>query len=259
MSTEDIDPSQWIRRYGQAGNAARRLVCFPHAGGSASFFHPLALRFAQDADVVSLQYPGRQDRRREPLITAIDTYADQLTTVLASMPDVPTVFFGHSMGAVLAFEVARRLEDRGIDVPRSIIASGRRAPSTVRDDEQVHLRDDNGIIAELKLLNGTGAQLFGDDEIVRMAMPGIRGDYQAIETYSCAPGVTVRCPITVLVGREDPKATLEESEAWRGHTTGDFRLKTFPGGHFYLSEHQSAVNGEIAVELEKLTPVTSRV
>jgi surfactin synthase thioesterase subunit len=255
--TEDLDPGLWIRRYAKASAADRRLVCFPHAGGSASFFHPLAQRFAADTDVVSLQYPGRQDRRREPLITDIGTYADRLTAVLTSMPDLPTVFFGHSMGAVLAFEAARRLQDRERTVPLSLIVSGRRAPGTHRD-EQVHRRDDRGIIAELKLLNGTGAQLFGDDEVMRMALPAIRGDYQAIETYVCAPGATVRCATTVLVGRADPKATLEESEAWRDHTTGDFRLKAFPGGHFYLSEHQSAVNAEIAAELEKISPTSGR-
>ncbi|MEC3981278.1 thioesterase II family protein [Amycolatopsis sp. H20-H5] len=257
MTTEDIDPSLWIRRYAKASDADRRLVCFPHAGGSASFFHPLAQRFAADTDVVSLQYPGRQDRRHEPLITDIGSYADRLTAVLTSMTDVPTVFFGHSMGAVLAFEVARRLEDRGAAIPSSLIVSGRRAPATCRD-EQVHRQDDQHIIAELKLLNGTGAQLFGDEEVMRMALPAIRGDYQAIETYACAPRVTVRCAITVLVGRADPKATLDESAAWRDHTTGDFRLKSFPGGHFFLSEHQSAVNGEIAAELGKLSPVPSQ-
>jgi surfactin synthase thioesterase subunit len=255
--TEDIDPGLWIRRYAKTSGPGRRLVCFPHAGGSASFFHPLAQRFAADTDVVSLQYPGRQDRRREPLITDVETYADRLASVLMSMPGLPTVFFGHSMGAVLAFEVARRLQDREPAVPRSLIVSGRRAPSTYRD-EQVHRRDDQGIIEELKLLNGTGAQLFGDDEVMRMALPAIRGDYRAIETYACAPGATVRCATTVLVGRADPKATLAESEAWRDHTTGDFRLKSFPGGHFYLSEHQPAVNAEIAAELEKVSPMPGR-
>lgn len=203
-------------------------------------------------DVVSLQYPGRQDRRREPCIDDIGTLADRITAELLALSDKPTVFFGHSMGAVLAFETAWRLERVGTGAPGAVIASGRRGPSTHRD-EAVHRRDDDGVIAEMKLLNGTDAAVLGDDEIIRMAMPSIRSDYRAIETYTCAPTRRVRCPITVLTGEADPKTTLDEAHAWEDHTEGAFRLKTFPGGHFFLSRQQPAVNAEIAQEIRALS------
>jgi surfactin synthase thioesterase subunit len=256
VSTADNTTSQWIRRYHPAADAEARLVCFPHAGGSASYFHPVSARFSPRVDVVSLQYPGRQDRRREPCIDTIVTLADCITTELLGLSPKPTVFFGHSMGAVLAFETAWRLEQRGISAPGALIASGRRGPSTVRD-ERVHERDDHGIIAELKELNGTDTAVLGDEDILRLALPSIRSDYRAIETYSCESGRRIKCPITVLVGEADPKATVAEAEAWAQHTESAFRIKIFPGGHFYLSRHQGAVNDEIHRELRALSTTTA--
>lgn len=245
----DDATTAWIRRYHPSADSDVRLVCFPHAGGSASFFHPVSARFTPDADVVALQYPGRQDRRREPCVEDIGELADRLCEELQGLSEKPTVFFGHSMGAVLAFEVVVRLEALGANPPRTMIASGRRAPSSVRD-EQVHRRDDEGVVAELRLLNGTDSAVFGDDELLRMALPAIRGDYRAIETYRCQEGRRVRCAITVLTGDADPRTSLEEASAWQEHTDGAFRLQAFPGGHFFLADHQSAVNAEVRKELD---------
>lgn len=252
-----VDPSKWIRRYTSAADAPIRLVCFPHAGGSASFFYPLAGALP-DVDVISLQYPGRQDRRREPSIPDIAGYTEQIAEVLATLPRRPTVFFGHSMGATLAFEVTHRLADSPAQAPKAIVVSGRRGPSTHRD-ESVHLRDDNGIIEEIKLLNGTNVALLGDEEILRMALPSIRSDYRAIETYTCPADRVVHCPVTVLIGDSDPRASLAEARNWRQHTTSDFRMRTFPGGHFYLTDHQPDIIAEISTELAKLAPSRSAV
>jgi surfactin synthase thioesterase subunit len=152
------------------------------------------------------------------------------------------------MGAVLAFEVARLLE-RDDDVElRRLFASGRRAPSTHRD-ETVHLRDDDGLVAELRALSGTDSQILGDEELLRMILPAIRSDYTAIETYSSTPERRIRTPITVLVGDTDSRVTLPEAQQWRVHTTGECVIRTFPGGHFYLAEQHAQVNGLVAEAL----------
>jgi len=257
VNLADNATTSWIRRYHPAPGAGTRLVCFPHAGGSASYFHPVSARFAPDVDVVSLQYPGRQDRRREPCVDTIARLADLVTNELADLSDKPTVFFGHSMGAVLAFETAWRLEQRGARAPGAVLASGRRGPSTVRD-ERIHERDDDGVLDEVRELNRLDMTVIGDDEILRMALPAIRADYRAIETYACPVGRRVRCPVTVLIGDQDPKVTAAEAENWGEHTEGGFRMEVFPGGHFFLARHQSAVNGEILRELRALgTPAAA--
>ncbi|THA34087.1 thioesterase [Streptomyces sp. A1277] len=234
-----IDTDLWMRRYFPSGEAKVQLVCLPHAGGSASFFRPVAQALRPRVEVLAVQYPGRQDRRHEALIDDLGALADQVCEAVAATVDRPFAFFGHSMGSTLAFEVTRRLEARGT-FPLRLFVSARRAPSAHRD-EQVHLRDDEGLISDVRALSGTSQQVFGDEELMRMVLPAIRGDYRAAETYRYTPGPRLRCPVTALTGDSDPKATIAEVEAWRGHTDGDFDLRTYSGGHFYLLDHTAQV------------------
>jgi pyochelin biosynthetic protein PchC len=234
-----FDTDLWIRRYFPSPDAEVQLICLPHAGGSASFYRPVAQALTPHIEVLAVQYPGRQDRHRERLIDDIGTLADRVCEAVAAAVDRPFAFFGHSMGATLAFEVARRLESRGRHAVR-LFASGRRAPSADRD-ERVHLRDDDGLIADVRALSGTSQQVFGDEELMRMVLPAIRGDYRAAETYRYAPGPALSCPVTALTGDRDPKATRDEVAAWQSHTTGEFQLKTYAGGHFFLLDHVADV------------------
>src|SRR5579875_253025 len=154
MSHSSSGDDLWCRRYRPAANAAARLVCLPHAGGSAPFFLPVSAALSPaGVDVLAIQYPGRQDRRAEPPIGDMAVLADRLYGVLRRQPEMPTTLFGHSMGAILGFEVARRLEAAGRG-PVHLFVSGRRGPATFRD-ERIHQRDDAGILAELRKMNGT--------------------------------------------------------------------------------------------------------
>jgi surfactin synthase thioesterase subunit len=225
----------WCRRYRPARNATARLVCLPHAGGSATFFLPVSAALSPGVDVVAIQYPGRQDRRTERPLDDMAVLADRIHAILQRQPEMPTTLFGHSMGAVIGFEVTRRLEAEGHG-PVRLFASGRRAPSTYRN-ETVHLRDDEGILAEVRKMAGTASSVLGDDEIMRAALPALRADYRATETYTCPPETTVNCPVTTLTGDNDPKTTVDEAKAWAKHTTGSFDLRVFAGGHFYLTDH----------------------
>ncbi|MEV5409874.1 alpha/beta fold hydrolase [Thermopolyspora sp. NPDC052614] len=230
----------WCRRYRPADTAAARLVCLPHAGGPASFFLPVARELAPLVDVVSIQYPGRQDRRAETPLTDLQALADQVYAVLRHQMDLPLTLFGHSMGASLAFEVALRMEADG-HTPVRLFASGRRAPSVFRE-ETVHRMDDAGLLAEIRRLNGTSSLVLDDAELMRAALPALRADYQAAELYRALPGATVNCPITVLTGDRDPKTSLDDAHAWARHTTCDsFEVEVFPGGHFFLTEQADDV------------------
>ncbi|MFI5908334.1 thioesterase II family protein [Dactylosporangium sp. NPDC051541] len=237
----------WLRRYHPHDDAPVRLVCFPHAGSSAPYFLPMAAGLSAAVDVLSVQYPGRQERRHEPLIDNVDTLADRCTEVLRPALDRPFALFGHSLGATVAFEVARRLEAEARG-PVHLFASGRRAPSRNRD-ESVHRRDDDGIIAEMRSLSGTDTRVFAEEELLRMVLPILRNDYKAAETYEYRDGPLLRCPITVLTGHDDPKVSVEEAEAWREHTAGRSVLHVYGGGHFFLAEHISAVLALVGASL----------
>jgi len=251
--------SRWLRTFQPAPNARARLVCLPHAGGAASFFRPLAQALAPDVEVLAVQYPGRQNRFTEECEEDIGALADAVTAALrahraayaveAPEPQraLPLALFGHSMGAIVAFEVARRLEAGAGDAagggvaPVALFASGRRAPSRTRHGETLHQCEDAALIEELRSLNATDSALFEDEEMLSMVIPMIRADYKAIETYRYEPGPPLRCPVTVLLGEGDPKATEEEAADWRRHTAGAFEFRTYPGGHFFLTEHQDEV------------------
>jgi surfactin synthase thioesterase subunit len=244
MPFSPADDKLWCRRYRPSTTAAARLVCLPHAGGSAPFFLPVASALSPAVDVVAIQYPGRQDRRAERPLTDVRALADRIHDIMLRQPPLPLTFFGHSLGASIAFEAVRRLQASGYQ-PVHLFASGRRAPSEHRD-ENVHLLSDNGILAEVRRLNGTASSVLNDDELMRAALPALRADYQAAETYRCAPGVTIGCPITVLTGDSDPKTTAPEASAWTGHTTGTCTVRTFPGGHFFLAAHAAEITDILA-------------
>ncbi|MEU7649337.1 thioesterase II family protein [Streptomyces huasconensis] len=243
-ATDRTTPS--VRRFHPSA-AGVRLVCFPHAGGAASYFYQVSKQLRPVADVLAVQYPGRQERRKEPCLTGVTELADVLAEELLEWADRPLAFFGHSMGALVGFEVARRLEPKGVRLV-SFFASGRAAPSLSRD-EGVHRRDDAGLIAKMKELGGTAGSLLDDPEVVEMLLPALRNDYRAVETYRLTPGPPLGCPLVVLTGDADPQVSVEEAARWRDFSTGEFEMHTYPGGHFYLDAHAASVLGKIRARL----------
>lgn len=244
------DCGLWLRRYHPASDAVARLVCCPHSGGSASCFRALSAALSPTVEAVAVQYPGRQDRRAEPLVSDLRELATRLVDVLTDEPG-PLALFGHSMGALLAFESARQLEHGGREVA-ALFVSGLPAPS-VRRNEWFHVAGDAELLQVVRALGGTGAELLDDEEIVGLALPVIRNDTRAVETYRHEAGnyPDLRCPIIALTGTEDPRVDLAEAEKWRDHTSGGFELRTFPGGHFYLNSFTAALARLMSVQLTR--------
>lgn len=247
MPESPAPTGDWVRRFHPAPDAPARLVCFPHAGGSAPFYFPVSRSLSPDVDVLAIQYPGRQDRRTEPCVDDVGRLADLVTAELRPYADRPLALFGHSLGATLAFEVAVRLEAAGT-VPLWLFASGRRAPSRSRQ-ERVHELPDDLLIANLKRLSGTDPKLLADRELLETVLPALRSDYRAAETYRYRQGPPLRSPVLVLTGDEDPEVTPEEAKSWAEHTTGAFEVQVYSGGHFYLTDHAAEVTREIARRL----------
>jgi surfactin synthase thioesterase subunit len=229
----------WIRRYHPAPHAVARLLCFPHAGSAANFYFGASRRLTPQVEVLAVQYPGRQDRHGEPAIGDVTKLVPPIVEAARRWTDRPLALFGHSLGALLAFEVARRLEQEGVK-PVGLFLSARRAAFDSRP-ETVHQRDDVGLLAEMRALGGTDDVLLDDEELLREILPMVRSDYRAAETYVYRPGPDVSCPVVAFAGADDPKATPDEIGAWARHTSGGFELRVFPGGHFYLKAHQNDV------------------
>ncbi|GII95395.1 thioesterase II family protein [Sinosporangium siamense] len=241
MTTADL----WFRSFhtSTAGDDLR-IVCFPHAGGSATYYRPLSAVLSPYAEVVAVQYPGRQDRFHEP-IPGIGELADRIAGAMRAEGPRRRVFFGHSMGAVVAYEVARRLG------PAAVFASGRRGPSVGRP-ETVHLLDDAGVIAHLRSLGGTEAVLLDDPDLRELVFPAVRGDYRAVAEHRPGERGRLDCPLIVMTGDADPLTGVADAEAWREVAGGGFEVRVFPGGHFYLAEAWREVAGAMVEILEKL-------
>lgn len=228
--------SPWLR-YLHRGTAPT-VVCFPHAGGAASSWTAVADAFATlrpDASVVSVQYPGRENRLFEAALDDIDALADGVVGALEPHLAGTLVFVGHSMGAVVAFETARRLEQGPGTGPRLLVASASPAPGSLRGDGGLHLGDDDALLAGIAAFGGIDAELCADRELMELLLPAMRADLWAIETYRARPGATVACPIVAFAGDTDPTVTVTGVRAWSAHTTGGFALRVLAGTHFYLA------------------------
>ncbi len=237
----------WLRRFAGEANGRAALVICPHAGGGASSYRALALAAADRFDPIVLQYPGRQDRSGEPALETIEAIASAAFEEVAddfALDVGPVTVFGHSMGAVVAFELTRLLEADGIPV-RLLGASGAVSPGRVVDMPS-HPTDDELLMLHLSALNGTGGAVLENDALMRMALPALKADYAAFDRYVSAADVTVDAPIRVLGGTDDDHITPGDLAQWRNHTTVGADVTVFRGEHFYLYDHFPAIADLIA-------------
>lgn len=232
----------WMRRMrpGRPGHPA--LVCFPPGGGAAGGYRELANHITEGVGVYAVQYPGRRDRIGEALIPCLTELADQIAMALAPLLGGELALFGHSMGATIAFETARRLAARG-RTPITLFVSGRTAPSEPAADRLADTGDAT-LIAELERLANDPASvavLRTNSALAAAVLPAVRNDYLAIENYVYAPGDPLRCPVVGLTGADDPVVTPDQLARWRTHTSRSFDLHVFPGSHFYLDAQPAAI------------------
>lgn len=238
---------EWLRQYAPAEDGAPCLVCLPHAGGSASFYLPLAKALTPAVRVLAVQYPGRLDRRGEPAVEDLRGLARRVVDVLSAGLGA-FAFFGHSMGALVAYE-ATRLAERGRGpVPEKLFVSAARAPHLVRTDPGI-LRDDGSLLDEVSFLGGTSPDVLRDPDLRELVLPGLRADYRALRGYGVAARVPVGRPVAALVGDRDPRVGVDEAAAWRDYTTGSFSLEVLGGGHFYLTSQFELVADVVRASL----------
>ncbi|MBK1783690.1 thioesterase II family protein [Prauserella cavernicola] len=233
-------PSPWLRCAFPKAGATVRLVCLPHAGGAASFFRTWGRDIGDEIEVWGVQYPGRENRINDAFPADLTALAGHVAEAVAALDDRPVVLFGHSLGSLVAYETARRLEAGIGPDPGALVVSGMRAPSR-RLTGDVHLRDDEAVVDELVRLGGTDGELLRDQELRELFLPAIRTDYRFAETYRPAPGPLLRCPVTAVIGTEDTEVDDALASAWQEVTAASFALHRLPGDHFYLVPHAADV------------------
>jgi surfactin synthase thioesterase subunit len=230
----------WLRCLESRPWAALRLICFPHAGGSAVFYRSWAKAISPAVEVHAVQYPGRADRMRDPFVTDAGQMARLIAGSMGPLLDRPVALFGHSMGAVVAYEVARVLEGRKTPAAH-LFASGARPPHARGERENIADRDDDGLVAEMLALGGSDAEVLADPEMRELVLPYLRNDFRLIEGYRQRPGPRLTAPVTALVGDADPRVDETQAARWAEVGDGGFTLRTLPGDHFYLVPQQAAV------------------
>lgn len=235
------------------------MFCFPYAGGGASAYRGWAGSLPPDVEVCPVQLPGRESRLREapferpePLIKAT---ADALQPYFK---DLPFVFFGHSMGAMISFELARELRRRGQALPLHLFVSGRRAPQVPDLEEPIHALPEPEFIVKLRELNGTPEEVLQHAELMKLLIPVLRSDFAVNETYVYTEEEPLDPGISCFGGLGDKEVSRDDCAVWKEQTRGRFRLRMLPGDHFFIHGAKDMVLESVARDLAEVLQAAPR-
>ena len=227
---------------GRGGHpAALRLFCFPYAGGSASVFHSWRAALAPDIDVIAVQMPGRAERLLEEMPTRIEPLVEALAEAIVPCAGRRFAFFGHSLGGLVAFELARVLQRRGAAQPERVIVSGCDAPRHRKAERALHRLDDAAFVEVLRDYKGTPPEILANRELMRLLLPAVRADFEISESYVPLHDAPLDRPLTVLAGVHDERDSDAAVEGWAQETRAGCDVHWFDGDHFFINPHREAV------------------
>jgi medium-chain acyl-[acyl-carrier-protein] hydrolase len=231
-------------------DAKVRLFCFPYAGGSSAIFYRWSEYVSPAVEVCSVQLPGREGRLTMLPYTSMRPLVQAVGNAILPFLDKPYVLFGHSLGGLIAFELARYLHDLGVTRPLSLLVSAADAPHLGRTTDRLHALPDDELIGQLSLLRGTPQEILQHPEVMQLLLPTIRADLQVFETYAYRAGSPLPCPIAVFGGIDDKRVELSGLENWRHHSRTGFSLTMLPGDHFFIHSACRALVERIGSHLE---------
>ncbi|MFO0727924.1 MAG: alpha/beta fold hydrolase [Myxococcota bacterium] len=242
---------RWVQKAVPRPSARLKLFCFPYAGSGASVYRAWPAGLSPEVEVCAVQLPGREARWNDPAITTIDGLVAAMVEGLASEFDRPFALYGHSMGSLLSFELARALREKSL-FPEVIFVSGRWAPDWPRNDASIAHLGNAELIQEVNRRHqGIPKEILASEELSGLFADILRSDMAAIESYRFRPAPPLSSPIVALWGDRD-RPTEESVDAWRAHTAGRFAIYEMPGDHFFLNSEREQLLERVNLELRPI-------
>ena len=241
--------NSWIAFRKPNPQARLRLFCFPYAGTGASIFRTWPDGLPADVEVCPVQLPGRGTRLTETPFTQLSPLVEALAQALVPLLDKPFAFFGHSLGALVGFELARQLRRQSGVQPVRLFVSADRAPQIPHRDRPIHTLPEGEFLDELRRLNGIPGKVLEEAELMQIMLPILRADFAVYETYLYSTEPPLNCPISTFGGLQDHRVSRRDLEAWRDQTSASFSLRMFPGDHFFWNTTQPLLLQVLSQEL----------
>lgn len=240
--------SGWFTRYATTESATIRLFCFSYAGGGGSVFHAWGERLPREVDVLAAQLPGREARIAEAPVRRIEPLVGALHGAIMGHLDKPYAFFGHSMGALVAFELARQLRRGGDPEPAHLFLAAFRAPQLPNPNIRIwHLPDE--VLKTVLRNEGTPEKVLDNEELMRALLPTLRADLELCDTYEYRDEPPLAIPMTVFGGTHDVRVSRDDLEQWRAQAAGHIRISMLTGSHFFVHSAQDPLLSEICRDL----------
>lgn len=252
LMSKHAGATQWFRALTPKPQSRSRLFCFPYAGGGAAIFQDWAQALPPDMEVCAAMLLGRSSRMREPPLTRRSTVVEHLVQAFTFYFDKPFAIFGHSVGALIGFDLARRLRREAGVEPNHMFVSGCHAPHLPDADPPPYNLPDDEFIEYLRRLNGTPRAMLEHQELMALMMPLLRADLEAVSTYTYVDSPPVSCPGSAYGGLRDSAVSREQLAAWREQTTANFILRMFNGNHFFIHQAVPLLTNTLSYELSQL-------
>lgn len=250
------DTQRWLRRVDPNPQARLCCFCLPYAGGNARLFQSWSQHLPASVEVCALELPGHGVRLTEPPLSNMNEMLDAIAHVIQPLCDRPFVLFGHSMGALISFELARYCRRHGLPMPAHLYVSGHRAPQLPDPEPPVHTLPDAAFREKLTRLQGTAPEVLANDEFMALLLPVLRADFALCENYAYNAEPPLPCPITAFGGSRDPSTQRGRLRAWRSQTQAKFTPHVLPGHHFFIHSAEASLLQQLNLSLTALTEAT---
>jgi surfactin synthase thioesterase subunit len=243
--------SDWFTDFGQSHNKAARIFAFPYSGAGTVVYQSWVKEFAQkDISLLGVQLPGRENRYKETLMTDLRTLINQLTDEIQPLTDKPFVFFGHSLGGLIAFELCRELRRRNQSLPAHLFISAFRTPDMPNPNPELHNLNDQQLIQKIREYGGTPESILSSVELMALFTPILKADFKLFETYEHQREAPLACPVTTFCGRADNIVKPEYMKNWSQQSASLVKHHLLPGAHFFLDQCKQAILEQITAALE---------